>query len=89
LGAFVRYTLSMALRFGRFRDTREPGYLAVEVSRTVNIDDVERARERAEILRKAGIAARGAVGGRKITHEAQQTADETGVIVAILRAQPA
>jgi DNA repair exonuclease SbcCD ATPase subunit len=74
---------------GQDVQTREPAYLAVEVSRTINPDDVERARQRAAILRKAGLTARAAVGGRRITAEAQAAADSAGVLVALSLAQPA
>lgn len=77
------------LLFGRIKPSREPGYLAVEVSRTVNPDDVDRATKRAEILRRAGLSAHPAVGGRRISHEAKELAEANGVIVAILAAQPA
>jgi hypothetical protein len=77
------------LLLGRDRASRESVYVAVEVSRTVNPGDVDRARDRAAILRRAGVPARAAVGGRRITHEAQTIADDDDVIVALLAAQPA
>lgn len=65
-------------------DRQEPGnpltLLAVEVSQTVNIDDVDRASHRAEILRRAGFRARGFVGGYRITEEARRVAEERGLV---------
>lgn len=59
--------------------------LAVEASQTVNVDDVTRASERAEILRRAGFRARGFVGGYRITEEARRMAEERHLIVSLHR----
>ena len=64
------------------RDSRETIYFAVEVSRTVNNNDVTRAADRAEILgrivRAQGI---GAVVGGAVIPQAVQRAQERGVSV--------
>lgn len=69
----------------RGRDTREAGapetLLALEVSLTIDLEDVERASTRAAILRKAGYRAFGAVGGETITPRAAAMAEREDVLV--------
>jgi hypothetical protein len=69
------------------RDTREPGgpetLLALEVSLRIDTEDVTRAVERAETLRKAGYRAIGAVGGDTITPRAAEMAQQHGVLVRL------
>lgn len=69
----------------RGRDKREADgpetLLAVEVSLTIDIEDVRRARERAAILQKAGYRAFGVVGGETITTRAAEMAERDGVLV--------
>ena len=60
--------------------------LAVEISRTIDYDDVDRASQRAAIFAKAGIPARGAVGGLVIDERVEQFARERNVIVRIATA---
>ncbi len=56
-------------------------WLAVEISATVDMEDVERAVERAIMLRKAGYAAIPAVAGREATSIAERAAQEQGVLL--------
>jgi len=56
-----------------------PTYLAVEVSWSVDVSDVQRAAERAGLLRKAGHQACGAVAGWRIQREALDLAERLGV----------
>jgi prefoldin subunit 5 len=69
------------------RDTREAGgpetLLALEVSLRIDNEDVIRALERAETLRKAGYRAFGAVGGDTITPRAAEMAEQQGVLVRL------
>ena len=57
-------------------------WLAVEVSNVVDRRDVERAAQRAALLRKAGLPAVGAVAGRRLTQGAAVLADELRVAIA-------
>ena len=59
--------------------------LAVEVSHTINVDDVERAAARASIMRRAGVNASAAVGGFRITEAARSLAAQQDVIVDLHR----
>ena len=59
-------------------------FLAVEVSRTIDLSDVERAIERAGLLARGGAATRPAVAGKLITPAARERADATGTIVRLL-----
>jgi len=56
-----------------------PTYLVVEVSWSVDVSDVQRAAERAGLLRKAGHQARGAVAGWRIQREALDLAERLDV----------
>ncbi|RMF28547.1 MAG: hypothetical protein D6759_15570, partial [Chloroflexi bacterium] len=58
-------------------------WLALEVSSMVDIHDVERAMERAALLRKAGLLAIPAVAGEQITKGGEAMAQEEGVVVVI------
>jgi hypothetical protein len=68
-------------------DKREPGrpdtLIAIEVSVTIDVSDVERARDRAAILRAAGLRAFGAVGGESIRPRAEELARTEGVLVRL------
>ena len=55
--------------------------LAIEVSATVDLEDVERAIVRARILDEAGIPARPAVAGHAITERAAGASERQGVYV--------
>lgn len=57
----------------------DPEYLAVEVSWAVDETDVRRAVDRAALLQKTGVRARGAVAGYRIEPEAVALAERDGV----------
>jgi hypothetical protein len=56
-------------------------WFAVEVSSVVDRGDVERARRRADLLRKAGLQAIPAVAGEQLTEGALAAAAEAPVVV--------
>jgi DNA-binding transcriptional MerR regulator len=64
-------------------DERREEYLAVEISWVVDVYDVERAHQRAELLRRLGYSVRAAVGGSAILDDAKARASALGVIVAL------
>ena len=64
----------------------EETYLAVELSFTVNAEDVERAESRANMLKRAGLRARPFVGGYRISPAAESMLEERGVLVSLRRA---
>lgn len=68
-------------RIGRGDKAREI-FVAVEVSSVIDVDDVERAHRRAELLRRLGYRAIGGVGGEVIALEAHERARALGVAVA-------
>ena len=59
---------------GRRREDGTQVYLAVEVSWSVNLNDVERAIRRANLLAKIGTLTMPVVAGRRATDEAKQLA---------------
>ena len=63
----------------------EPKYLVVEVSWALNEEGVERAADRAGLLRKAGYDAQGVVAGWRIQPAALQLAERIGVARMIER----
>ena len=63
---------------GRRREDGEPAFLAVEVSYGIGTDDVMRAADRADILRRVRPAT-GVVAGEWITGEAKRAAKAAGV----------
>ncbi|MDR7537704.1 MAG: hypothetical protein QN183_15280 [Armatimonadota bacterium] len=66
--------------FGRWRDTGDETYLAVEVSATVDTEDIERAADRARLLQRVtGLRAVAAAAGEDITPEAERQAARLGV----------
>ena len=67
-------------RPGAMPEEREV-WLAVEISATVDTEDVERAVERATMLRKAGYAVIPAAAGREATPIAEEAAQEQGVLL--------
>ncbi len=67
----------------RHPETGETLYLAVEVSWELYPDDVERAIERAEILRERGVNVYPALAGREITHEAQRSVVRQGILTLV------
>jgi len=76
----------------RGQDRSHPGagvlLLAVELSQTINVEDIEGADERAETLRRAGYNARGFTGGYRV-HPAATEAAATHDVVVDLRRPPA
>ncbi len=64
-------------------DERREEYLAVEISWVVDVYDVERAHQRAELLRRLGYPVRAAVGGSAILDDAKARAGALGVIIAL------
>lgn len=66
---------------GRSLEDGQPLMLAVEISQTTNIEDVDRAERAAAALRKAGYRAAGMVGGYQIEDIVRTAADAVGVIV--------
>jgi hypothetical protein len=56
-------------------------WLAIEVSVTVDVDDVRRAQRRAELLRKAGFPAVPAVGGESVTQGAVEACRTYGALL--------
>ena len=74
-----------ALVRGIDRADGEETYLAVELSFTVNAEDVERADNRATLLKRAGLRARPFVGGYRISPAAEGMLDERGVLVSLRR----
>jgi archaellum component FlaC len=67
----------------RHPQTREPLYLVVEVSRMIYPDAVERALERAEMLRQRGLSAYPAVAGEGIEPEAREMAERSRIFVLL------
>lgn len=61
--------------------------LALEVSHTVNVEDVERAADRASILRRAGYRSIAITGGYMVTPEARAAAERYEVVVDLHRLQ--
>ena len=60
-------------------------YAVVEISTTIDPDDVVRADSRAAVLRRAGRSVTAIAGGHRITAEAQAEAERTGVAIDIRR----
>ena len=58
-------------------------WLAVEISSAIDPHDITRARRRASILRRAGIAAVPVVAGERLTAEAVQLAEDERVLVML------
>lgn len=68
--------------------TQDEVILSVELSTTVNEDDVERASARATVLRRAGYDGRGFVTGHSISTRARELAEATGTTVVLIRPDP-
>ena len=64
-------------------ESRREEYLAVEISWVIDTHDVERAHQRAELLRRLGYPVRAAVGGTNILDDAKLRASALGVFVAL------
>ncbi len=56
-------------------------WLGVEVSRVVDSHDVERARRRTALLRRAGLYALPVAAGKELTEDARTQAEAAGVVV--------
>ncbi len=69
-------------RVGKGEEARDV-LLALEVSWVIDIHDVERAHQRAAILRRLGYPAIGGVGGKGSMRDAEERAEELGVVVAV------
>jgi len=65
----------------RYHPQRPEVMLALEISATVDRDDIRRARERALLLRKAGLPAVPAVAGAYVPPEAREIARAERVVV--------
>ena len=65
----------------RRREPRKDALLAVEVSAVIDRNDVERARRRCELLRKAGLEVIPAVAGEDLTRGAEESAAKQCVAV--------
>lgn len=69
-------------------DREAPGYpetiLAVEVSRKIEVNDLDRAVARAEILNRLGYRARPAVGGRTAAPEVMAEAKQRGILLRLI-----
>lgn len=61
----------------------EPAYLIVEVSRTVSTYDVQRAADRAILLRKAAPRVRAVAAGKFIRSDAVELAERRGVVTEV------
>lgn len=77
--------VDLILRGKDQRDWGEDLLMVVEISQTINVDDVERALERAKLLEKAGYRARAAVGGYRLAPGVETRARELDVIVDLRR----
>jgi hypothetical protein len=71
--------------FDKREADRPETLLAVEVSVTINPEDVERAATRAELLKGAGYRAFGLVGGENLSGAAVEPAQRGGVIIDLRR----
>lgn len=69
-------------------DKGSPGFpetlLAVEISRTIDEHDLERADERSKILASLGYRARAAVGGRFAAKNIQEMASRRDIILKLV-----
>lgn len=70
---------------GTQRGGAEQLLLAVEVSTTINPDDVVRADHAALVLRRAGYRAKALVGGYRATEDALEKAKELDVLIDLRR----
>ena len=68
--------------------TREEVVLAVEVSTTINVDDVERSTFRSTVLKRAGYDGRSFVVGNTVTDQARNLAAATGTTIVLMRLDP-
>lgn len=79
------WALDLLVRGGDKRAAGSPEtILAIEVSRTLDTDDLERAMARAAILERLGYRARAAVGGKIAPERVRELAAEHGIIVRLV-----
>lgn len=74
---------------GVSKDKRVETIVAIELSTTVDVTDVERANRRAAILRRIWPNVVGAVDGERILDAARQKAELLGVVAIVQREAPA
>jgi len=74
---------SDAIVKGRSRDTGEETYLAIEISWGIRDEDIRRAAERAEILRKLGFKSLPVVAGKAISEKARREALQMKVLIVL------
>jgi biotin operon repressor len=77
--------LDLIVRGADKTDPSRQRYLALEISATINPDDVERAERRAAVLRAAGLDVTAIAGGYRVSGRAQALANERGVIIDLRR----
>ena len=77
--------IDMILRGKDLQDSGQDLLLVLEISQTINVDDVDRALERARLLEKAGYRARAVVGGYRVAPGVESRARELGVILDLRR----
>ena len=75
---------SLNIRPPKSRKTSEV-FIAFEVSKTVDANDVRRAAERAALIRRAGLDAEAFAGGQLVTPQAAALAAELGVQLVLDR----
>ena len=56
-------------------------WLALEISATINTNDVTRARQRADLLHKAGYPTLAIAGGKTCSHDAEALAQQSKVVI--------
>jgi uncharacterized protein YhaN len=61
----------------------EPSYAAIELSKTLDANDIARAARRAGIMAAHGVPVRAVAGGRQISREAAELADRLAVTVLV------
>lgn len=69
----------------RESENAEDLILAVEISYTINTEDITRASDRASVLEKAGFRTRAFVGGYRASSEVRRLAERLNVIVDLRR----
>lgn len=77
--------LDLLVKGNTRNDPASETLLAGEVSQTINVDDVERAADRAGALRRAGYATIGFAGGTRLGGGAEERATELEVVIDLHR----
>jgi chaperonin cofactor prefoldin len=67
----------------------EPSYAAIELSKTLDANDISRAARRAGIMAAHGVPARAVAGGRQISRDAAELAERLAVTVIVETAEVA